>query len=105
MVVDQDEDNFGHWAIYDIPASVPSLAEGVSPTGTIPAGSSELFNGFSQRGYGGPCPPEEHKYAFTLVAIGVPSLDITPYVTFDELLGEAAAMGIAYHSFSGTYGP
>lgn len=105
VVVDQDEGNFGHWAIYDIPATVTSLDEGISPHGVIPAGSSELVNDFLQRGYGGPCPEEEHTYAFTLVAIAVPSLDITPYVTFDDLLEEAAAQGIDYHSFSGTYAP
>lgn len=105
VVVDQDAGNFGHWGIYDIPATVTSLEEGVSPNGGIPAGSSELINGFLQRGYGGPCPPEEHQYAFTLVAIAVPSLDITPYDTFDDLLEEAAAQALDYHTFSGTYAP
>jgi Raf kinase inhibitor-like YbhB/YbcL family protein len=62
---------FVHWLLWDIPASVHSLAEGADATGT--SGT----NGFGKRGYSGPCPSSgSHLYAFQLLAIDVPSLNL-----------------------------
>ncbi len=78
---------FWHWAIYNIPASVTSLAQGAgnSPA-TLPAGSrggnNDLMNtpfiGGNNGNYGGPSPPPgdaPHHYIFTLFALGVPNLE------------------------------
>ncbi len=104
VMVDRDAGNFGHWAVYDIPATVTSLADGASPGGALPAGASELVNDFYLQGYGGPCTAEQHRYDLTLIALGEPTLDLTPYATFDELLVEAYAVGLDLFTFTGVYG-
>ena len=51
--------NFPHWAIYNIPPTETGLAAGISGDGitnTLPAGASELENGFQFDGYLGSCP-------------------------------------------------
>lgn len=63
-----------HWVAYDIPADVRHLGAGVAlPTGYLGITS------FSERRYGGPCPPpgEPHHYVFTLYALDVTSLHAT----------------------------
>lgn len=56
---------FGHWVLYDIPASVTSLPEGVAD---FTAGR----NDFGKPGYNGPMPPNghgPHHYYFWLLAL------------------------------------
>ena len=52
---------FAHWVLYNIPAEVTELAEGV-PTTTemLPDGSVQGINDFKRSGYGGPCPPPNY---------------------------------------------
>jgi Raf kinase inhibitor-like YbhB/YbcL family protein len=58
-----------HWVLYDIPASVAGLAEGISP-GDLPAGTRQGLNDWKRTGYGGPCPPVgRHRYFFKLYAL------------------------------------
>lgn len=104
VMVDQDAGNFGHWGVYDIPATVESLAEGASPNGALPAGANELVNDFYLQGYGGPCTTEQHRFAITLIAVSEASLNLPPYATFDELLVEAHAVGLEFFTFTGVYG-
>ncbi len=71
IVEDADTRNFSHWLLWDIPASVHSLAESVKEQGI--SGT----NDFPERGYGGPCPPSGiHLYVFRLFALDVPSLNL-----------------------------
>ena len=77
---------FWHWAVYDIPPSVASLAQGAgnSPAG-LPAGAyggnTDFFDTGATGGngnYGGPCPPAgdpPHRYNFTLYALSVDHFD------------------------------
>jgi Raf kinase inhibitor-like YbhB/YbcL family protein len=59
-----------HWVLYDIPASVSTLAEGASQT--PPGGSRDGTNDFGKSGYGGPCPPVgRHRYFHKLYALDV----------------------------------
>jgi Raf kinase inhibitor-like YbhB/YbcL family protein len=62
---------FTHWVIFNIPATQTSLAERISPNGSLPAGALEGVNGFGKTGYGGPCPPpgKPHRYFFKLYAL------------------------------------
>jgi len=56
---------FVHWVLYNIPASVSELAEGVDD---YTVGN----NDFGNTGYGGPMPPDghgEHLYYFWLLAL------------------------------------
>jgi Raf kinase inhibitor-like YbhB/YbcL family protein len=70
-ILDPDAHEFVHWAVLDIPATVTSLAAGISPGGSLPAGAHELDNGFGKPGYGGPCPPPGsiHHYVLTVWAV------------------------------------
>lgn len=58
-----------HWVLYDIPATVTSLAEGTT-TASLPRGTHEGINDWHRTGYGGPCPPVgRHRYFFKLYAL------------------------------------
>lgn len=74
--------NYAHWTIYDIPASVMELAEGV-PTGAMPATPAGAKQAPNQNtfvpgpGYFGPC-GGENTYEFKLFALDVATLpDVT----------------------------
>ncbi len=91
-----------HWVIYDIPAALIALPEGVPPSEITPDGAKQGINDFRRTGYGGPCPPPggPHRYFFKLYA-----LDIEPglppgankadllRVMEGHLLGEGVLMG------------
>ncbi len=76
---------FWHWSVYNIPASVTSLARGAGnapaglPTGAN-GGHSDFFDTGATGGngnWGGPCPPvgdKPHRYIFTVFALGVDNL-------------------------------
>jgi hypothetical protein len=59
---------FYHWVIFNIPATVTTLPEGMkaAPTGTIIG-----MNDWQKAQYNGPCPPKGslHNYIFTLYAL------------------------------------
>jgi len=56
-----------HWVMYDIPATVTSLAQG---TRKAPSGARDGVNDWKKVGYGGPCPPVgRHRYFFKLYAL------------------------------------
>ncbi|HMK90869.1 MAG TPA: YbhB/YbcL family Raf kinase inhibitor-like protein [Methylocystis sp.] len=72
---------FWHWLVIDIPASARGLPQGAGdPAGKrLPAGAKQLETDFGDVGYGGPCPPKghgDHRYVFTVYALGVEKLDI-----------------------------
>ncbi len=57
-----------HWVLYDIPPTVPGLAEDAARH--LPAGCREGANDFRRTRYGGPCPPMgKHRYFFKLYAL------------------------------------
>lgn len=56
-----------HWVLYNLPATVSTLDEGLS---TLPPGTLEGLNDWNRTGYGGPCPPiGRHRYFFKLFAL------------------------------------
>lgn len=58
-----------HWVLFNIPAQVRELSEGVSAD-QLPAGTAEGLNDWKRTGYGGPCPPiGRHRYMFKLYAL------------------------------------
>jgi phospholipid-binding protein, PBP family len=63
---------FIHWVIYNIPASVRSIPEGVQKEAeSLPGLGLQGVNDFGYLGYGGPCPPRghgPHRYYFALHA-------------------------------------
>jgi len=58
-----------HWVLYNIPATVSSLPEGVKDK-DLPPGALQGLNDWKKTGYGGPCPPiGEHRYFHKLYAL------------------------------------
>lgn len=74
LIVDDPDAPAGtwvHWVLFDLPASVRELAEGVVKQEQVPGGAKQGRNSFGNIGYGGPCPPpgKPHRYFFKLYAL------------------------------------
>ncbi|MEB3827685.1 YbhB/YbcL family Raf kinase inhibitor-like protein [Phormidium sp. CCY1219] len=72
IVEDPDAPNrsFTHWLVYDIPANIRHLPEGVPTESSLDRGGVQGKNDFGKVGYGGPCPPSgTHRYFFKLYAL------------------------------------
>ncbi len=70
--------NWVHWFVINIPFRERKLVEGASRTNSLPPGTKELMNSFSELGYGGPAPPPgsgQHPYVATLYALNVEALN------------------------------
>ena len=70
-----------HWQVVNIPVTVTELVTGAGSTKNHlgPAGSTQIKNDFSTRGFGGACPPKGHgihHYRFTVYALSVEHLDL-----------------------------
>ena len=80
VCVDPDANDFIHWIVYDIPASVNSLSEGVPNESSLRNGAKQAKNDAGTIGYFGPEPPpgEEHRYVFLLYALAVDTLGLEP---------------------------
>jgi Raf kinase inhibitor-like YbhB/YbcL family protein len=63
--------NWNHWAIWNVPARVRALSEGVGKSRRLPDGTEQGMNDFHKVGYNGPCPPanKPHHYHFKLYAL------------------------------------
>ncbi|MFO0954083.1 MAG: YbhB/YbcL family Raf kinase inhibitor-like protein [Isosphaeraceae bacterium] len=66
-----------HWVIYDIPARLEEIPEGVHQADRppFPEGASQGSNSWGTTGYRGPAPPRGHgvhHYHFTLYALDAP---------------------------------
>jgi Raf kinase inhibitor-like YbhB/YbcL family protein len=87
VCLDPDADNFVHWVMYDIPASMNSLPEGVPPQATLSDGAKQGENEMGTIGYFGPEPPpgELHRYVFTLYALAVDSLGLEPGASYGRV--------------------
>lgn len=64
-----------HWVLYDLPASVRELPEGVPTAKDLESGARQGSNDFRRIGYAGPCPPRgsTHRYSFRLCALDQPT--------------------------------
>lgn len=83
---------WSHWVLYDLPASVSALDEGVRD---LPAGTHEGVNDWKRSGYGGPCPPiGRHRYFHRLFALERALGDLqrpTRLVLLDAMQGRVLA--------------
>jgi Raf kinase inhibitor-like YbhB/YbcL family protein len=107
IVFTDKSNNFRHWAIFDIPATVMSLPENVERAANPaePAGAKQVKSFDNQFGYAGPCPGgNQHTYEFVLYALDVPT--ITPAVdtssSLQQVEQEVQMHDIATASLSGT---
>jgi Raf kinase inhibitor-like YbhB/YbcL family protein len=101
------EDPWVHWVIYNMPATLRSIPERVSPSerpAEVP-GASQGKNDFGDLGYGGPQPPHghgTHHYHFKLFALDT-TLDLPPGATKKELLDAIKGHVRATGEIVGTY--
>ena len=68
---------FWHWTVANIPADVSEIATG----GPVPSGAVEGRTDYGPAGFGGAAPPAghgPHRYIFTVFAVDVEKLDVTP---------------------------
>ncbi len=63
--------SFTHWVLFNIPAHITELPEGVPSQNVLEKGGTHGRNGLGAMGYFGPCPPAgpEHRYKFRIYAI------------------------------------
>lgn len=96
--------NWNHWAMWNIPATVRSVPEGVKRNTHLPDGSEQGMNDFHKAGYNGPCPPagKAHRYFFKLFALDT-KVSLNSEAGKPEL--EAAIKGhiLAKAEWMGTY--
>ncbi|MCS6923228.1 MAG: YbhB/YbcL family Raf kinase inhibitor-like protein [Fimbriimonadales bacterium] len=83
VCIDLDADNFVHWVVYDIPASVTSIPEGATFSAPAKLGRNDADG----TGYFGPEPPpnEDHRYQFTIYALSVESLGLPEGATLQQV--------------------
>ncbi|WP_281950478.1 YbhB/YbcL family Raf kinase inhibitor-like protein [Nitrosophilus kaiyonis] len=93
---------FVHWVIYDIPAEINSLPEGIPNAPVLEYNIKQGVNDFGKIGYGGPCPPNgAHRYFIKVYALDK-ALNAEPGISKSNLLNlisghvvdEAVLMGI-----------
>ena len=93
-----------HWVVYDLPAEVSALQEGISKGGTLPNGAQQGMTDSRSVGYDGPCPPrgKPHRYLFKIYALDSP-LALPPKATKADLLVAMNGHVLAHAELAGTY--
>jgi len=95
-------DLYVHWMVYDIPASATGMGEG-----KIPAGAKELTNNAGMAGYFGMGPPaghKAHKYIFTLYALSLDKLGLSPEAGYVDFTNAMKNKILAAASLAGYFG-
>jgi len=95
IVDDPDAGGFVHWLLTDIPGDARELPEGEGDAIGRPGP-----NDFGRRGWGGPCPPAEHRYTFMLYALGEPIENVKDA---DAARRQAEDMALARATLTGRY--
>ncbi len=88
-----------HWVLYDLPAEVRALPEGVQGVGVLGR------NSWGREAYGGPCPPPgpAHRYFFRLYALDA-WLGLAPGATLEMVSWEMEGHVLAQVARFGVYG-
>ena len=86
-----------HWVLFNIPADITGLVEGVTDQG------EDGQNSWNRTGYGGPCPPGgTHRYFFRLYALDI-TLDLETGATKEALESAMDGHILAQVELMGTY--
>jgi Raf kinase inhibitor-like YbhB/YbcL family protein len=97
-----------HWAVFDIPAGVRTLAAGAGDPARhlLPAGAIQVRNSFGSFGYGGPCPPPgpPHHYHLILYALSGARLGLDSRATPAQVAARARAAALAHAQIVALYG-
>lgn len=92
-----------HWVVYNIPASVTALAEGVDAAALDPR-IRVGWNDSNEQGYGGPCPPiGRHRYFHKLFALDAELPDLGPQARKVDVERAMAGHLLASAELLGTY--
>lgn len=99
---DAPKKNFIHWIIYNIPANLRELAEGIPKKPRTDVGLQGI-NDFGNSWWGGPCPPwGTHRYVFRIYALDT-KLNIPPGATLDQVINAMQGHVLAYGELIGKY--
>jgi Raf kinase inhibitor-like YbhB/YbcL family protein len=95
---------FTHWVIFNLPAAVKGLSEGISATPRLETGASQGKNSAGANGYMGPAPPpgKPHHYHFRLYALDK-KLDLPPSADRQRLLEAIKGHVLAESDLVGIY--
>lgn len=96
---------FTHWLVYDIPADVGELPEGLPPDADPALAGRQGRNDFGEIGWGGPQPPpgEEHHYQFVLYAVDG-WCQLPPAATKDQVIRALVGRVLGETRLVGRYG-
>lgn len=96
---------FTHWVLFNLPAQVTGLEEGISAVELLKKGASQGKNDFGLLGYGGPCPPpgKPHRYRFHLYALNT-MLDMPSGVSKSAVLSAIKGKILGEAEITGLYG-
>ncbi len=94
---------FNHWILFNIPANVNQLSEGIPRQNTLADGSRQGKTSWHKVGYGGPCPPSgTHRYFFTLYALDT-LLNLPASASKEQVLQAMSGHILAKSELMGTY--
>lgn len=89
-----------HWTVWNIDPDTTEI-----PENSVPSGGVEGMTDFSEKGYGGPNPPDkEHTYRFRLFALHE-KLDLPDSSTKDDVEKAMEGKKLAEAQLTGTYTP
>ena len=97
---------FTHWVIWNIPANVSLIPEGIpaEPVISEPISAVQGKNDFNRIGYGGPCPPfGVHKYRIRVYVLDT-FLNLEPGATKEELKNAMKGHVLQYALVTASYG-
>jgi Raf kinase inhibitor-like YbhB/YbcL family protein len=100
LVEDPDAGRFVHWSLLRIPATIHFIAENEPPARTV-----QTENGFGDRRWGGPCPPEgkgPHRYVFALYATDA-ALGLDSSASADDVRSAIAKHAVATGRLTGRF--
>ena len=95
---------FTHWVMFNLPAAVTKLPEGVPKSDTIENGAIQGKNSSGKIGYMGPCPPagKQHHYQFTVYALDG-TLMLSPGASKQQVLSAMDGHVLGQAQLVGTY--
>jgi Raf kinase inhibitor-like YbhB/YbcL family protein len=101
---DAPSGTFTHWVLFNLPANLTELPQGVPHSHHIPSGGVQGTNDFGKVGYGGPCPPagKPHRYFFKLYALNT-KLDLSPGAKKSDVEHSMDGHVIAHAEIMGKY--
>lgn len=106
LVIDPDAPMgpFTHWVLYNIPATITRLPEGVPKTLKVEGVGLQGYNDYGRIGYGGPHPPKgsTHRYIFRIYALDT-FLELEPGAKLREVLRAMEGHVLGYGELVGLY--